>query len=107
MTYADWTIQLLPEYQSQTTFRQDFTIADAFGAKAVRDTYRRAFSEWKDNVVYLTELVMVLNHKIWEHYEAGRHDLAGVYNELWEQADHYACSHLTGDDLSYFYRVTD
>ncbi len=55
-----------------TTFWQDFTIADKFGKDAVLDTYRRAFEEWKGDYRYLTELVMVLNHKIWEHYEKTR-----------------------------------
>lgn len=107
MTYADWVIRLAPEIQNHTTFWNDFTIADACGENAVRDTFRRAFSEWKSNTVCLTELVMVLNHKIWEHYDAGRHGLAALYNELWGQADSYACSHLTGEDLNYFLRTTD
>ena len=32
-------------------FMQDFMIADRFGEAAVRDTYKRAFREWKDNVI--------------------------------------------------------
>lgn len=36
---------------------------------AVTDTFHRAFNEWKDNCVYITELVMVLNHKIAQWYE--------------------------------------
>jgi hypothetical protein len=54
----------------------------------------------------LTDLVITLNHKIWEHYET-RPSYAEVYNELWEQADAYACDNLKGDELSYFYRETD
>ena len=94
------------EYEMKTTFQSDFTIADHFGVSAVKDTFNRAFEEWKENYVYLTELVMVLNWKIWEHHE---HDdnLAEVYNALWERADAYACDHLQGEELSYFYRVTD
>ena len=52
-----------------TTFWQDFIIADRFGIPAVKDTFRRAFGEWKRDYRYLTDLVLVLNHKIWEHYE--------------------------------------
>lgn len=32
-------------YEPKTTFFSDFTIADAFGAKAVQDTFNRAFAE--------------------------------------------------------------
>ena len=58
------------EERVKTTFWMDFSIADRFGKSAVKDTYKTAFESWKDNYKYLTELVMVLNHKIWEHYEA-------------------------------------
>ena len=93
-------------YEMTTTFWQDFTIADFFGMAAIRDTYRRAFNEWKDNYIYLTELVIVLNHKIWQHHETKPH-YAEIYNDLWEKADNYACTHLKGEELSHFYRVTD
>ena len=54
----------------------------------------------------LTELVMVLNWKIFRWYK--RNDkLAMVYNELWEKADTYAIENLKGEELSYFYRTTD
>lgn len=38
-------------YEMQTTFWQDFTIADAFGIDAIKDTFNRAFKEWKDNYI--------------------------------------------------------
>lgn len=49
---------------------------------------------------------MVLNHKIWQHYESNK-PLAKVYNDLWERADLYASENLTGDELTYFYDTTD
>ena len=91
----------------ETTFWMDFSIADRFGVSAVKDTYKRAFKEWKSNAQYLTELVMVLNHKIWQHYDAGHETLAQVYNDLWMTADSYAVEHLKGEDLTYYYTVTD
>jgi len=93
-------------YEFKTTFWQDFTIADKFGTDAIKDTFKRAFNEWKDNYIYLTELVLVLNWKIWEWYEKNR-EIAVVYNTLWERADNYAVNNLKGDDLTYFYRETD
>lgn len=90
-----------------TTFWMDFSIADRFGANAIKDTFKRAFEEWKHDYRYLTDLVMVLNHKLWEHWEAGHDKYARLYNDLWEEADGYAVENLKGDELSYFYRVTD
>ena len=49
-------------YELQTTFWEDFSIADRFGLSAIQDTFKRAFEEWKNNYKYLTELILVLNH---------------------------------------------
>ena len=106
ITIPRWNIAELNGYEPKTTFWQDFSIADAFGPDAVQDTFNRAFDEWKTDYIYLTELVLVLNHKIWQHYEKNE-QLAKLYNDLWEKADNYACDHLKGDELTYFYNVTD
>lgn len=106
MKVIDWNIEAMTGYKPQTTIYTDFSIAEPFGADAVKDTYNRIFAEWKDNHVYLTEFVMALNWKIWEHH--GHNDeLARLYNELWEKADQYAVNTLQGEELSYFYRTTD
>ena len=101
-----WNIEALTGYKPKTTFWQDFEIAEAFGADAIRDTYKRAFENWKTNVEYLTELVMVLNWKLWQHYEEGN-GYAKIYDELWRTADAWAMENLTGEDLSYILRTTD
>lgn len=93
-------------YELQTTFWDDFSIADRFGLSAIQDTFNRAFEEWKKNYKYLTELVLVLNHKIWQYHET-RPDMAILYNTLWTQTDLYAEENLKDDELSYFYEVTD
>lgn len=93
-------------YELQTTFWSDFSIADSFGLPAVRDTFRRAFEEWKGNYKYLTELVLVLNHKIWQYHET-RPEFASLYQSLWEQADQYAAENLKDDELGYFLDTTD
>lgn len=103
---SKWNIEEVTGYKPITTFWEDFSIADAFGKDAIQDTFNRAFNEWKGNYKYLTELVMVLNHKIWQWYE--KNDEYGrLYNDLWEQADNYACENLKGEELSYFYSTTD
>lgn len=93
-------------YDVVTTFWEDFSAADIYGIPAVRDTFNRAFEEWKDNHVYLAELVLVLNHKIWQHHESSP-ELAKEYDELWRKADCYAVENLQDSELEYFYDVTD
>lgn len=90
-----------------TTFKFDFDIADMFGTNAIKDTYKRAFNEWKSNYKYLTALVMVLNHKIWEHYEKHNNAYAVLYNELWETTDAYAMDNLKDKELQYYLNVLD
>ena len=106
MLLKDWNIEAMTGYAPKTTFYTDFSIADGFGESAVRDTFKRAFDNWKDNITYLTELVMVLNWKIFEHYEKNE-ELARLYDELWKQADSWCMDNLDGDNLSYYLRTTD
>lgn len=107
MTIKTWNIEAMTGYTPKTTFYEDFSIADNFGLEAIKDTYVRAFREWKADYIFLTEFVMALNWKIWEHYTEHNEKYARLYNELWKKADEYATSHLKGDELSYFFRVTD
>lgn len=97
----------MEDYEFKTTFWTDFNIADRFGKNAIQDTFNRAFEEWKNNYIYLTELVLVLNWKLWQHYEKGNEDYARLYNDLWQKADLYACDNLKGNELSYFFQTTD
>ena len=110
MADKDMFICSYPEWQEQrisTTFWQDFTIADAFGIKAIQDTFNRAFKEWKSNYKYLTELVGVLNHKIWQHYENSNTEVSQLYDKLWREADAYGCDNLKDDELKFFLYVLD
>lgn len=106
ITIENWNIQELTGYVPQTTFYTDFSIADKFGRDAIRDTYNRAFNEWKSNVKYLTELVMVLNWKIWRWYQKNN-DYSELYNDLWEKTDQYCLDNLKGEDLTYYIQTTD
>lgn len=94
------------EEEFSTTFWMDFSIADAFGIDAIRDTYNRAFEEWKSDYRYLTDLVLVLNHKIWQWHEKND-DYALLYNDLWMTTHDYALDHLKGKEFEYYFEKTD
>lgn len=93
-------------YKLMTTFMQDFIIAEKFGIKAITDTYKRALAEWKNDYKYLTELVMVLNWRSFQNYKVNN-VFSQLYAELYYAADEYACTHLKGDELEYYYDTTD
>lgn len=102
----DWNIKEYCGYEPQTTYYTDFGIAEWYGIDAVRDTYKRAMQSWKKNIEWVTEIAMVLNWKIHEHYQ--RNDrLCDVYTELYKDADEYVRTHFEGDELRYYYRTTD
>lgn len=93
-------------YHFITTFPEDFDIAERFGNAAIKDTFKRAFRSWRKNPEYLTELVLTLNHKIWQWYQTNK-ERARVYDECWREADEWAVNHLKGKDLDYYYRTLD
>ena len=101
----EWNMATELGYEPKTTFWSDFSIADRFGVNAIKDTYMRAFNEWKNEYEYLTELVMVLNHKSWQF--ANNDELCELYAELYYQTLNYAYDNLKGEELSYFLEVTD
>lgn len=91
----------------KTTFFEDFTIADKFGKDAIIDTYMRAFKSWHNDYKYLTELVIALNWKIWQHYDNWDEDTARLYQDLWERCDWYAMDYLKWSEFNYYLRETD
>ena len=106
MTYKEYK-QNEFGYTCITTFWDDFSIADRFGISAVKDTFKRAFKEWKTNYKYLTELVIVLNDKCWYYYNHNQMELSKVYSELYYQARDYALDNLKGEEYQYYYQCTD
>ena len=80
-----------------TTFFHDFTIAEAWGEDAIRDTYKRSFDSWRDDIRYITELVIALNRKVWWWWDERNRSEDGkkkinarkmmtIYNDLWRKA---------------------
>ena len=116
MTFREYMFNL-SGYVVKTTFWEDFSIADPYGVNAIKDTYNRAFNEWKDNIEYITELSLVLNHKIWVHHGRGNdqktrfpeyHKVrAEVYDELWRNHHDWCIDNLKGDNLDYYLSITD
>lgn len=106
MTFAEYQLQE-HNYKCITRFWEDFAIADRFGLEAVKDTFNRAFNEWKGNYKYLTELVIVLNHRCWMHYNSGRVELSRLYADLYHQAAAYAEDNLKDEEYQYYFSITD
>ena len=106
LKFKNWTIEEQTGYHPITTAYMDLSIAEPFGLRAVQGTYTRLIKAFAHNHKELTELVMALNWKIWEHYRANRR-LAEFYNGLWEKAAEYAETTLKGEELDYYWETID
>ena len=93
-------------YELKTTFWEDFTIADAFGVDAIKDTFKRAFNEWKTNIEYVTELAMVMSWKSCSYYEKNEEYMV-LYSNLYHKVDSWCMDNLKDDDLVYYIQTTD
>ena len=93
-------------YEPKTTFFSDLSIAECFGHNAIQDTYNKVLKTYKDDIIYITEFVMCLNHKIWQLYEIDT-PTAKVYDTLWKSSVNFVYDNFKGKDLEYYFEITD
>ena len=78
--------------RADTIFFQDFSIADRYGMKAVKETFENARYK-KRNYKEVTELAVVLNHRGWAWYtraeEERKQGLDTKASESEERASYY------------------
>ena len=105
----EWNIEEFCGYKPKTTYYTDFGIAERFGKDAIVDTYKRAVKYWGDSIEWMTEIVMVLNWKIWEHYHRGNDEMVKFYDELWRKAQDEVFKRYEDDEeaMDYYFRTTD
>lgn len=95
-------------YVLKSTFMNDFAIAERFGAQAVKDTFDRAFAEWKDNPTMLAELAVVTNTRCWDTYEKQNDILSGMYSGMYYKCTGYAYDGTKSDAfVSIFFNIVD
>lgn len=96
------------DYRSITNYFDLYSIADNESAAAVRALFKTNFEEAKQDYKLLTELVMVLNHKLWYWYEMNpKSPMVSTYDKLFNKANEYALTHLNNEEIRYFSSVTD
>ena len=94
-------------YTQRTTFWDDFTIAERFGLPAIKDTYKNAFNSWKTDVVFITELVLVLNWKMLYMDERHMTEKSVMYYKCWVESSNWCERHLEAGAYEYFLNVID
>lgn len=99
---------MIPEdYKFQTTFWSDYKIANAFGEKAVKDTYKRSFESWKDNVLYMKEMTFVLNIMCWEFYHSGNSKMSELYADLYHECYQKCLDNFKGEEQHEYWEFLD
>lgn len=87
---------------------QLFSIADTESLDAIKALYDREFLDAKRDAKHLADLVSVLELKALQHCKIPFHKrVSEMYGILLEKTDNYARSHLTGDRLADYLRLTD
>ena len=102
-------MKLMNGYEMTTTWISDFSIANIFGEKAIRDTCKTAKKLYKDDVVFMAELDVALNLHLWQAYNNGNDKLAKLYDELWrEHHDEMLTEGRWNDDeFRTYFMITD
>lgn len=94
-------------YTQRTTFWDDFTLAEKIGLPAIERTYRNAFNSWKTDVVFITELALVLNWKMLYMDERHMAEKSVMYYKCWVELSNWCERHLEAGAYEYFLNVTD
>lgn len=93
--YAAWCernfeANLRGDYERKTTFTSDFSIAEwcvpVEGMQAIASTLRNALTNWRDDIEFFAEIVIVLNMKSWEHAARKNNQYRQMYSELYYMA---------------------
>lgn len=120
--YANWCernfeANLRNDYERKTTYTSDFSIAEwcvpVEGMQAIASTLRNALTNWRDNIEFFAEIIIVLNMKAWEHAARGNRQYAEMYSELYLDAkclyfDWFASDNKQHDKaMDYYYQYVD
>ena len=104
-----WPMAEAIGYKPITTFWDDFSVAERFGKESILETAEKCFKEWKSDYKYLTELIMVINHKSWYWDSHNNNELMELYSHLYYKYDDKAIKALNNNKtaLNYYFRTLD
>ena len=91
-TYGAWCeknfeMNLREDYERKTTYTSDFSIAEwcvpVEGMSAIADTLKNALGNWRDNIEWFAEILLVVNLKSWEHAARNNNKYGQMYSDLY------------------------
>ena len=95
-----------------TLYWADFSVAEKFGVKALKDTWAKVGDIKELDPAVLTELIVVLNHKLWQCHDLGQMETEKykLYEKWYNKAMDHAVSTNNGwtdAQREHFFYVTD
>jgi len=90
-TYGAWCernfeMNLREDYKRKTTYTSDFSVAEwcvpIEGMSAIADTLKNALNNWRDDIEFFAEILLVINLKSWEHAARHNNEYGKMYSEL-------------------------
>lgn len=90
-------------HERKTTFMSDLSIAEwctcAQGnVKEFMQSYKNIMRNWRDSVEFMSEFVLCVNWKSWEHYERGNNEWARFYSFLYNYTRDLMYEYYEGDE---------
>lgn len=103
---------MITGYKPITNYWARFTQAElqdteSKAVKAVKALLKEVLPEAKADYKKYTELVMVLNHKCWDHSELHQNIIGMWYQEEYLKKHDWALSRLKGEEFNYYYSTLD
>ena len=78
---------LREDYKRKTTYTADFSVAEwcvpVEGISAIASTLQNALTNWRDDIEFFAEIIIVLNLKAHEHAARGNWEYAEMYSDLY------------------------
>lgn len=113
----NFEMNLREDYKRKTTYTSDFSIAEwcvpIEGMSAIASTLRNALTNWRDDVEFFAEIVIVLNMKAWEHTARKNNQYAQMYSDLYYMVQDLYFDWFDGRNklhdkaIEYYYQYVD
>lgn len=85
----------------KTNYWNIFTTAESFGSSEIEKTFESNFKVCRNDYLSLSEFLMVLNCKIWQHHTANNRMLTKLYSLMWESVKKYAKLNFEKEEYDY------
>lgn len=109
-----WELAKQIDYEPVSNFWEQFTeieIKSNIEEDDFRDLAETLFQAYKNNIIFLTELILVINHKCWYWFENNNGELAKIYSLLYYEYDSFALNYIeknmTQKEITYYLRTLD